>query len=413
LCANHDGPAVILYIHHVGAFSGASKSLVEFAKVYVAQGFVPTVICPRGPVVNFFAKNGFCIVPTVGVSQVDNTRYGHYRGLRWLILLRELLYFPLSLQAIWRARRLGRYRLVHINDATLLPLGVLAKMWLRVPLVVHVRSLQADAAKGRMSRVVNRLLAKYADAVIAIDETVRRTLPADLAVDVVHNGLAVNDRPAAKDKGGFRVGIIGVLLKLKGVYEFAEAARILLKERRIEAEFLIVGENARSMNGIEGWLLSKLDFAHDVRADLDSFIERHGLRSHVKLTGFVGDVQAIYRTLDVLCFPSYLDAAGRPVFEAAFFEVPSIVAVRDPLPDTIVHGETGLCIDGPDPIALADAIEHLYRNPDDRRRMGKNARKLAENNFDVSTNAGKIMSIYERVLAKPTAKLQESMAGPG
>lgn len=403
---------MILYIHHVGAFSGASKSLVEFAKVYVAQGFCPTVICPRGPVVNFFAQNGFRIIPTVGVSQVDNTLYGHYRGLRWLILLRELLYFPFSLQALWRSRRLGRYRLVHINDATLLPLGILAKMWLGVPLVVHVRSLQAEAANGRMSRVVNGLLAKYADAVIAIDETVRRTLPADLSVDVVHNGLAVNDRPAAKDNGLFRVGIVGVLHKYKGVYEFAEAARILLKERGIEAEFLVVGENVRSLNGLKGWLLRKLEFAHDVRGDLDSYISRHDLRSHVKLTGFVADVQSVYRTLDVLCFPSYLDAAGRPVFEAAFFEVPSIVAIRNPPPDTIVHRETGLCIDGPDPSALADAIEYLYRNPDDRRRMGKNARRLAENNFDVSKNAGEIMGIYERVLAKSTGNLQASMVGP-
>jgi glycosyltransferase involved in cell wall biosynthesis len=335
-----------------------------------------------------------------GLSQLDNTRYGHYRGLRWMILLRELVYLPSSLFALWCVKREDEHHLVHLNDMTLLPLGMLAKMWLGVPLVVHVRSLQADVAAGAMSRIVHGLLVKHADAVIAIDETVRRTLPADLAVDVVHNGLAVNIRPALKVNGVFRVGIVGLLLKLKGVYEFAEAARILLKERKIEAEFLIVGENARSLNGIKGWLLRKLDFAHDVRADLDSFIERHGLRSYVKLAGFVADVQAVYQTLDVLCFPSYLDAAGRPVFEAALFGVPSIVAVRNPPSDTIVHGETGLCIDGPDPLALAEAIERLYRNSDDRVRMGKNARKLAEDKFDISRNTEKILSIYDRVLAK-------------
>jgi glycosyltransferase involved in cell wall biosynthesis len=353
------------------------------------------------------------VTPAFGLSQFDNTLYGYYRGLRWFILLRELFYLPFSLGALWRAKRQGPYQLIHINEVTLLPVGVLAKMWLKVPLLVHVRSLQVDAGKGRMSRVVSGLLAKYADAVIAIDETVRRTLPMDLGVDVVHNGLAVDVCPATKNNGVFRVGIVGLLLKLKGVYEFAEAARILLKERRIEAEFLIVGENVRALKGVKGWLLRKMGFAYDVRADLDSYIARHDLQLHVQLAGFVADVQDVYRTLDVLCFPSYLDAAGRPVFEAAFFGVPSIVAIRNPPLDTIVHGETGLCIEGPDPSALADAIEYLYRNPDDRRRMGKNARKLAEDNFDISRNAGKLLGIYDRVLAKflPSPLLRKEVGG--
>lgn len=390
----------ILFFHSTSAFGGASKSLIEMAKVMISRGAEISVVCPDGNVREAFTAAGMKVTQAIGLSQLDSTRYGYYRGARWLILLRELYYFPFSLLALWRVKRAGEYQLIHLNEITLLPLGVLAKKWFRVPLVVHVRALQADTVKVGMSRIVSAWLAKYADAVIAIDETVRRTLPVDLAVDVVHNGLAVNVRPAVKSNGVFRVGIVGLLLKLKGVYEFAEAARILLKERKIEAEFLIVGENARSLNGIQGWLFQKLDFAHDVRADLDSFIERHGLRSHVKLAGFVADVQAVYRTLDVLCFPSYLDAAGRPVFEAALFGVPSIVAVRNPPSDTIVHGETGLCIDGPDPLALADAIERLYRNPVGRVRMGKNARKLAEENFDISTNAGKILSIYDRVLSK-------------
>jgi glycosyltransferase involved in cell wall biosynthesis len=394
---------VILYIHPAGAFGGASKSLIEVVKVFIAQGIGAAVICPRGAVVNYFTETGFYVVQTEGLSQLDNTRYGRYRGVRWLLLLREFFYLPFSAIALWRAKRLSRYRLIHINEVTLLPLGVLAKMWFKVPLLVHIRSLQADAVKSRMSRVVNVLLSKYADAVVAIDETVRRTLPMDLAVDVVHNGLAVKDCQAPKANGVFRVGIVGLLLKLKGVHEFAEAARILLKERGMEAEFLIVGENARTLKGPKGWLLRKLGFAHDVRAELESYIARHALRPRVKLTGFVADVEAVYRSLDLLCFPSYLDAAGRPVFEAAFLEVPSIVAVRNPPPDTIVHGETGLCIDGPDPSALADAIEYLYRNPDERRRMGKNARKLAEDNFDISRNAGKILDIYDRVLSKSSA----------
>ena len=63
--------------------------------------------------------------------------------------------------------------------------------------------------------------------------------------------------------------------------------------------------------------------------------------------------------MDVLCFPSHYDAPGRPIFEAAFFGVPSIVAVRNPRPDTLVDGETGLAIRPHDADELAEAITRL------------------------------------------------------
>ena len=355
------------------------------------------VICPPGKAADTFALVGMKVRPVRGLSQFDNTRYGHYRGARWLVLLRELALLPFSLAALLRARRDGGFDLLHINEIPLLPLGLLAKKLLGIPLVVHVRSLQRRA--GPISAWIGHRLQRDADAVIAIDETVKRTLPGAVDAQVIHNGLAVGTVPAEVAPHVFRVGIVGLLLKLKGVYEFVEAARILLKERGVSAEFWIVGENARSVHGLKGWVLRKLDFARDVRQELQIAIERDGLGDAVRLKGFQTDVQAVYRQLDVLCFPSYLDAAGRPVFEAAFFGLPSIVAVCNAPPDTIVHNKTGLCIDRPDPVALADAIERLYRDPELRRQLGSNARTLAETNFDIARNAQKLLALYRRVLA--------------
>lgn len=62
----------------------------------------------------------------------------------------------------------------------------------------------------------------------------------------------------------------------------------------------------------------------------------------MRLLGFVGDVRALYPKLDVLCFPSHLNAAGPSRFEAAFYGVPSVVAIDKPLPDAVLHGITGL-----------------------------------------------------------------------
>lgn len=388
----------VLLLHPAASFGGASKSLCEFAAQVVSPEVELHVICPPGKAAETFASVGMKVRPVRGLSQFDNTRYGYYRGIRWLVLLRELALLPFSLAALWRARRDGGFDLIHVNEVTVLPLGLLAKKLLGIPLVVHVRSLQNR--EGPISAWIARRLQHDADAVIVIDETVKRTLPEAVDAQVIHNGLAVDAGPPELTPHVFRAGIVGLLLKLKGVYEFVEAARILLKERGIKAEFWIVGENARPVRGLKGWLLRKLDFARDVRQELQEAIERDGLGKEVFLKGFQADVQAVYRQLDVLCFPSHLDAAGRPVFEAAFFGLPSIVAVRNAPPDTIVHEETGLCIDRPDPVALADAIERLVRDTELRKKLGQNARVLAETNFNIARNAQKVLTLYRHVLAR-------------
>jgi glycosyltransferase involved in cell wall biosynthesis len=109
-------------------------------------------------------------------------------------------------------------------------------------------------------------------------------------------------------------------------------------------------------------------------------------------------VQAIYQSIDLLCFPSHLDAVGRPVIEAAWYGVPSLVAVECPRPDTLVDGETGLCIPSRDPEALAALIGRLCSRRDEVTRMGKAARTLAEINFDARENGRSMLAVYQRVV---------------
>jgi glycosyltransferase involved in cell wall biosynthesis len=111
--------------------------------------------------------------------------------------------------------------------------------------------------------------------------------------------------------------------------------------------------------------------------------------------------------MDVLVFPTFLDAPGRPVFEAAFFGIPSIVAVREPHADTLIDGETGIAIDRPDPRLLADAILHYATDRGEIARMGANARTLAERNFSPRANALDLLDVYRRV----TDRAKETRAG--
>lgn len=385
----------ILYLHPAAAFGGASKSLIELFACLRRQGISGTVVTPRGPVCKAFSDAGLDVSPVRGLSQFDNTRYGHYRRLRWIILFRELLLLPFCVAAILRLRR-ERFDLLHVNEITLLPLGMLAKWLLRIPMVVHVRSLQRSPGSGLRTRLLNRWLGTYADAVVAIDHTVRKTLDAQLHVHIVHNGLGIDIPPLRRDscdQAVVKVGFLGVLIALKGVYELIEAIRIL-RQRGVAVHCLIAGENARQLSGLKAWVLGKLGFARDVRADLEALIAEHDLQSHVSMLGFVGDVRALYPQLDVLCFPSHLDAAGRPVFEAAFYSIPSVVAVQDPVPDAIIHEVTGLAIPRPDPVLLADALQRMVEDHALRQRLGRQAQGWAHENFAISTNATLMYGVY-------------------
>jgi glycosyltransferase involved in cell wall biosynthesis len=365
-------------------------------------------VTQRGSVSGFFRRIGE-VIETVGLSQFDNTRYSYYRGTRWLVVLRELAYLPFTVQALAKARsKCPHVDLIHVNEFTGLVALWIAKRFFPVPAVVHVRSLPRVDWTSLRTRWVNRMLKEEAEAVVAIDESVRACLPSDLAVDVIHNGFSPRSSgdaaaPAGLEKlraDSFKVGFVGNLIRVKGIYELVEAARIT-RDKGLDVEFLAIGDDARPSRGIKHRLLKALGLHQNVRAEIEAEIARLGLRDRFHLIGFTPDLARVYRCMDVLAFPSHYDAPGRPIFEAAFFGVPSIVAVQNPRPDTLLDGRTGIAVSPGSSIELASAIERLVLDPHLTRRMGDAARQLAEQNFDAKENAKRLLNVYLRILGRP------------
>jgi glycosyltransferase involved in cell wall biosynthesis len=393
----------VLYLHPAGPYGGASKSLIELFRKLSTLAVDAAVLTPAGTAAQAFAAVGMAVHRVAGLSQFDNTRFGFYRGIRWIILLREICYLPFSLIGLWRLRH-ESVDLIHVNEITLLPLGILAKKLLRRPMVVQVRSLQRTPGQGARTERVSAWLQRHADAIIAIDQTVAASLDRRLQVQVVHNGIDLGEaplpmlhRPPRDVSAPVEVGFLGVLIPLKGIFELVDAMRIL-KLRGVNVHCTVVGENARELSGVRKWVLGKLGFARDVHADLKAFIAQHGLQEHVTLCGFVADVRSVYPELDILCFPSHLDAAGRPVFEAALHGVPSVVAITSPLSDALVHGVTGLAIPRPDATLIADALQRLAEDESYRLTLGRQAKEWALEQFDIAGSARAVLSIYRQVI---------------
>jgi len=398
----------VLYIGGVGPFGGASRSLYE-AVGALPEGVVDAYfLMPHGTALDVYRRVAKDSLAVRGITRFDHTRATYYRGKRWIVALREAFHALPTLAGLRRARaRWPQIDIVHVNEFTEILPGIIAKRIFGARLVVHVRSLVHTDLTQKRTRWLHRMLHRHADAVIAIDDTVRATLPADLSVDVVHNSFtpaaseAIDARYLAQFErlrpGALIVGFVGNLLRTKGIVELVDAAA-LVRQAGADVQFVIIGGETAGADSAASAIARRMGLAQNSQEQVTALIAQHGLDDDVLLFGPTKDIQRVYPRMDVLAFPSYFDAPGRPVFEAAFFGVPSIVAVRDPTPDTLVDGETGIAIAEPTPDLIAAAILRCVADRAAVRRMGDAAKQLALRNFVPATNALQLLAVYRRLV---------------
>lgn len=401
----------ILYIDGVGQFGGASRSLYELVGRLREADIQPYFLGSRGTVQTYYDRVAVDSLYAKGLSRFNNSITGYYKGFRWLIVLREIRNLPYTVVAAHAARnRFGPVDLIHINEIHDLPAGLIAKYFFRAPMVVHLRCCQREDRKSWRVRMFHWVLRRHADSVIAIDENTRATLPSDISVQIVHNSFSVGytppfeaDRTRLLSGDRLTVGFIGNVMRSKGVLELVKAASIL-KARGIDVQVKIVGGRIRKLGGIKRRLLMWFGLEEDALPEVEKLVEVSELGDRVEFTGHVDDIQAVIPTFDVIAFPSYFDAPGRPIFEAAFFRVPSISCISNPRPDTVQPGETGLVVAARSPAELADAIEYFSHDRREVIRMGDNAYELAWRNFVPEANAAVVRRVY--------LKFQEAKTGP-
>ncbi len=399
----------VLYIHHSGVFGGASRSLLESISIIRSKGIKPIVLLPQGSATAAFQALGVETISVKGLSQFDNTKYAFYRGFRWLIVLREILLLPFTYTGLLKAKRLHPdIDLIHINEITNLPSLIFSAILFKQKKVMHIRSLQRSP-QGFRNRILYRLLNRFVSKFIAIDYTVADSFNKNDKLEIIHNGLNINSsinnevsqtrEKLEGIKSTLKVGFVGNLLYMKGIVEFVQAAAIA-KSNSLDIKFIIVGNTENKKRGILEYVQKLLNLSHDAKDEVMNYIKNNSLESYIEIIDFTNNIKNVYSNIDVLCFPSHLDAAGRPVFEAGLFKKPSIVAVNFPKMDTIINYKTGICIEAKNPKALFDAILYFYKNKNEVQKFGEAAYDLAMKHFDIIKNSEKLVSIYKQLITE-------------
>ena len=390
----------ILYINHVGNLAGTSRSLLELISSFPKGKINAHIISPKGKFADTIRLKGIPIINTLGICQFDNTEYSHYRNLRWLILLREIVLFFFTINILIKARRVwGNFDIIHINEITMIPLVILIKfLFNKAKIVVHCRSKQRKKNNLRL-QLINYLLMRNVNLIIAIDENVNSSLSNHLRKTTIHNGLNLQKtkiKYQIKDKQ-FIVGMVGMIHKSKGCFDFIKAASICI-EKGYQIDFIFYGYEKFRPQTFLNKTLKLLGFKQDISLEIMNLIKKLKLSRHVYFKEFTTDFNEIYSKQKILCFTSLFDSPGRPIFEASFFKVPSIVAISQPMNDTFINNETGLTFLSSNYKDLAKKIMYMFDNPKVRRNMGEKAFLIANKNFNSIVNSNKVIEKYKEII---------------
>ena len=119
----------------------------------------------------------------------------------------------------------------------------------------------------------------------------------------------------------------------------------------------------------------------------------------VDFPGFVRgpDKLRLLQQAALLVLPSYAEGVPIAVLEGMAAGLPVVTTPVGGVPDIFEDGVNGLLVPPGDPAALADAIERLLDDPDQRRSMGEANRRKALKEFDVPIYVEKLLGLYRDV----------------
>ena len=261
---------------------------------------------------------------------------------------------------------------------------------------------EGDVCRLRLKNLNNLLHFEVADAGISPTHWQASTFPEPFCskITVVHDGIdtkAVAPNPnvkltlngkltLSKDHDEVITFVNRNLEPYRGYHVFMRALPELLK-RRPKARILIVGGDDVSYgarptvaeNGGQKW---KDIFAAEVRPQIsDADWARVHFLGHIAYAHFIPLLQL--STVHVyLTYPFVLSWS---LLEAMSTGCAIVASDTQPLHEAIKHNQTGRLVNFFDHAQLASQVCELLDQPEERQRLGANARAFAQQNYDLQT----------------------------
>jgi glycosyltransferase involved in cell wall biosynthesis len=220
----------------------------------------------------------------------------------------------------------------------------------------------------------------------------------DSRIHRVYNGMDLRRFPAPNYEASInqapRIISIGRLVAFKG-FEYLIDACAELARQGLEFTCEIIGDGP-------------------LRGDLEAEIRKLNLSDRVHLLGSLsqGAVLEKLRSADIFALASVTDAQGASdVFPTVIIEAMAaarpVVSTRlAGIPESVVHGETGLLVPPGDTVALAEALSQLIEDAKLRLHYGRAGRARIEQHFRIEHTVAPLIELLQKTPGATTKSTQ-------
>lgn len=216
-------------------------------------------------------------------------------------------------------------------------------------------------------------------------------------VGFLTNGINIEKFSFIKEKGeieelkrklGFNetcfiITTIGDLSERKGQKYFIQMAKNV-SEHFLNSIFIIIGKEPNNSAGYEN--------------ELKELVKKLDIENKVKFLGFTDNVSEYMSISDIFVLHSFQEGLPLVILEAMACAKPVVATDVNGIPEAIQDGLTGLLLKPGDVETLIDSVSKLLSDEDLRLKIGRAARKRAEDLFDIKEYFRKIESIYLKLL---------------
>lgn len=170
---------------------------------------------------------------------------------------------------------------------------------------------------------------------------------------------------------------IGRLVTTKGIYELADALRLVKESGMRNFIFSVAGDGPDK----DSWL---------------SYLSDCGLDKELNYVGSVSgdEKQAFWRSAEVLLLPSYSEGLPYSVLEALAYGVPVIASNVGGIPDAVEHGVHGLIVEPQNSESIAAAIRQIDETSNGLKRMSNACRSKAEDCYSIDNLVAGFAPLY-------------------
>jgi glycosyltransferase involved in cell wall biosynthesis len=170
------------------------------------------------------------------------------------------------------------------------------------------------------------------------------------------------------------------LLKDKGISEFLGAAKVLITKYE-NIQFTIAGD---------------IDTENPACIQ-KTYLDENLVSDKIVWIGYQTDMIGVFQQSDIVCLPSYREGLPKALLEASAFSLPIVTCDVEGCREIVKNGFNGFLVPQKTVLPLIDKLGVLIEDKQLRLTMGKNGRKLIEEEMTDTIVVNQTFNFYKRI----------------